>query len=327
MTKAATCIEVNDLNALGRHGLRRVAAAVGVFDGVHRGHLHLLAELMTMARDVHAEPVALTFHPHPREILHPREPIMLLVSREKKLALLHAAGIRAVVTLPFTRAFAALPPEEFLQSCLSAPQVTLSGLCVGSRWRFGADGAGDAATVDTYARCGHFAFRAVPELMLDDRVVSSTAIRRAVTGGLLEDAAAMLGRPYGIEGIVESGQQIAGSVLNCPTANIDVHHGIVPPAGVYAGYAVLGGKRQPAAIAIGAAPTFHHHLTDRPIIEVHILDFSGNLYGKSLEIEFVRYLREERCFATPEMLRAQIARDLAAIRQILAEFRERLKDL
>jgi riboflavin kinase/FMN adenylyltransferase len=320
MTKTTiSCIEVNDLNALGDHGLRRVAAAIGVFDGVHRGHRHLLAELMAMAGEVKAEPVVLTFHPHPREILHPHEPILMLVSREKKLELLHAAGIRAVVTLPFTRAFAALAPEDFLRSCLAAPRVTLVGLCVGSRWRFGADGAGDAATVDAYARHGHFAFRAVPEQMLNGQVVSSTAIRRAVTGGLLDDAATMLGRPYGIEGMVESGQQIAGPVLDCPTANLDVHHGIVPPAGVYAGYAVVAGQRQPAAIAIGAAPTFRHHRPDRPIIEVHILDFTGNLYGRRLEVEFVRHLREERCFSSPEMLRAQIIRDLAAIRRILAD--------
>jgi len=320
MAEGEVGIEVASLDDLARHGIRRAAVAAGVFDGVHRGHRHLLDALCRMAADSGAVPVALTFHPHPREILRPDEPVLLLVSRERKLRLLHEAGVQAVVTLPFTRAFAALSPHEFLDGCLAAPQVALAGLCVGSRWRFGANGSGDAALAEAYAREQGFLFQAVPELALEDgRVVSSSAIRRAITGGLLAEAAAMLGRPYAIEGTVEGGRQIAGPVLACPTANLGVRHGIVPPAGVYAGWGTIDGHRHAAVIAIGAAPTFRHLFADRPVVEVHLLDVVGNLYGKPLEVEFCRHLREERCFPSPEALRDQIVRDIAAARQALAE--------
>lgn len=319
MSALPTSIDISEIDTLAQHGIRRAAVAVGCFDGVHRGHQRLLTELHELARATRAEPVAVTFHPHPREIICPLEPVMLLVSREQKLALLHEAGIRAVVTLPFTRDFAALSPEEFLGRSLTAPHVVLAGLCVGRQWRFGAGGAGNRETVEAYAHHHHFVFRAVPELTLAGKVVSSTAIRRAIASGLLDEAREMLGRPYGIIGRVTAGQHIAGPILACPTANLVVHHGIIPPAGVYAGHAVLAdGRRLPAAIAIGAAPTFRHQLAERPVVEIHILDFTADLYGQLLAVEFFRYLREERCFSSPATLRAQIARDLAAVRHLLA---------
>jgi len=320
MSSASPCVEVDSIDALASHGFQRIAVAIGCFDGVHLGHRRLLAELVKMARATAAEPVVLTFHPHPREVLRPHEPVLLLASREQKLAQLVAAGVKAVVTLPFTREFAALDPVEFLSRGLAAPHLTLTGVCVGRRWRFGAGGVGDCATVDTFARTRGFAFRAVPELTMGGQVVSSTAIRRAIASGLLDDARVMLGRAYAVAGQVVRGQAIAGPVLACPTANLAIRQGILPPAGVYAGRASVAGQpRLPAAIAIGAAPTLRHQFGDRLMVEVHLLDFSGDLYGRELEVEFIRYLREERCFSSPELLRAQIARDLAAIRRLLAE--------
>jgi len=241
MEPVKNCINTSSVESLAQHGIRRVSVAIGVFDGVHLGHQLLLKELAKIAKETDSTPAALTFYPHPRQILNPSEPPLLIVSQEKKIQLINSFGIRTVITFPFTREFANDDAETFLQDCLFSPDVRLCGICVGRKWRFGAGGKGNIETLDKFAKKEKIRFSAVEELMMDGQPVSSTSIRRAVTGGLLETANKMLGRPYSLAGKVEHGENIATKVLDCPTANLSVTHGIIPPKGVYAGFAVCEG--------------------------------------------------------------------------------------
>ncbi len=312
--KKTETINAVSLEALANHGLKRIAIAIGVFDGVHLGHKLLLQRLITMSEKSDAAPVVLTFFPHPRKILFPEEPPLMLVSNDKKFALLSEQKIKAVVTLPFTEDFASLSAEEFLEDCLYAPDIEIAGICVGRKWRFGHGGEGDAETIHHYANIHNFEFDPVEELDLQGRTVSSTLIRRAVSGGLLDNASEMLGRNYSVSGIVSHGAFDGTSVLECPTANITVTDGIIPPNGVYAGRAVVGGKKYPAAISIGISPTFADKHRNSSDIEVHLLNFKGNLYGKKLDAEFIKYIREERCYSSPDELKKQIKKDLETVK-------------
>ncbi len=307
-------IEVTSLDALAAHGMQRVVIAAGVFDGVHLGHQLLLKEMLLLSQRKDAVPVAFTFFPHPRAVLCPEKAPALLYPPEKKRELLASYGVRAVVTVPFTRQFAALAPEDFIKDTLISSRVELCGICVGSDWHFGAGGKGSARELREFAENGHFAFRTVDELHLHGQLVSSTSIRRALAAGRLDEAAEMLGRRYTLSGTVKSGHHIASTRLDCPTANLIPDGGVLPPCGVYAVRAKHDGKWFPAAVNIGFSPTFDYGDVKAPRIEVHLLDFHGDLYGSALEIEFMRYLREERSFASPEALKVQIGHDIEQIR-------------
>ena len=306
-------IDVSSFDALGAHGLNKVAVAVGVFDGVHRGHQRLLASLKEAAGRLDAKPVVVTFHPHPRELLKPDAPPTLLFPPEIKTRFLHEYGAEAVVTIPFTREFAALSPPEFLYDCLSSSRVEMKALCVGANWRFGFGGAGDAAFLRERAAEGHFEFISVEELSFDNLAVSSTKIRRAISSGDLKTASLMLGRNYSLYGKVEHGHHIAGSVLNRPTANLKIRYGVLPPCGVYAGWAKSSGFKKAAAIAIGSSPTFKEQFGAETRVELHIIDYEGDLYGMDLEAELCSYIREERCFPGVESLKKQIGEDINAV--------------
>ncbi len=307
------------LDELADHGMLRIAAAVGVFDGVHLGHQKILSELTAMSARLGAQPVAVTFDPHPRQVLLPEKPLSLLQSPQAKISSLAAAGAKAVVTFPFTPAFARLPPREFLTSFLNPTRVKLMGVCVGSKWRFGAGGEGDEALLHQFAARHGFQYKAVEEVVLNGNIVSSTAIRRAVAGGDFDAAAAMLGRRYSVAGIVVHGARIAQKVLGCATANIAVEHAVFPPCGVYAGHVIHEGRRYKAVIPLGFAPTFHPEGKAALKFEAHLFDFSGDLYGAELEVEFSALVRPERKFPSIEALRAQVDIDLTDARRLLGQ--------
>jgi len=312
-----TVVTVNSLDALANYSIKKIAVAFGVFDGVHLGHRILIDRLKSMALKTDADPVVITFYPHPREILLPDEPPLLLVSRRKKIELLADLNVKAVVTLPFTPEFSELSAENFLDDCLFSPEVHITGICVGSQWRFGKNGQGSIETIKQYAKLHKFEAAPVDELELNGTRVSSTAIRRAVSNGMLLEAKAMLGRNYSVSGKVVSGQTFGSSLLQCPTANISITHGIIPPCGVYAGYAVCDNNRYAAAVSVGVSPTFANKNRRVSDIEVHLLDFEGDLYGKELETEFVEYIREERCYPSDLALKQQIEDDIKKIRALL----------
>lgn len=293
---------------------RRLALGIGVFDGVHRGHQLLLTSLCELAAAEGAAPVALTFDPHPRAVLRPQSPPVLLIGLAERIRLLTEYGAEAVLTARFTPEFAALAPEEFLDRLLAAP-AEIAGICVGKHWRFGAGGAGDTALLAARCAAAGQRFATVSELCLDGEIVSSSNIRRAISGGRLATAAAMLGRPYRLTGTVEAGFGAANRELHYPTANLRLEAGVLPPDGVYAARAILpDGSELPAAVNVGLSPTFQWEGGERRL-EVHLLDFAGDLYGGELGVELLDYLRPERAFGGAKELREQIGRDIVRIKQ------------
>ena len=290
-----------------------VALAIGVFDGVHRGHRKLLDQVIALAEQLDAVPVALTFDPHPRSVLSPSSPVVLLQDLNERIRLLHEAGMAMTAVADFTADFAATPPEDFLKLLFEEiPQ--LAAVVVGSNWHFGKNGSGNVKLLAEYARKHDFQLAPVEELILDGDVVSASRIRRLIAGGKLNDAEKLLGYRYAITGTVSNGYGIAGTKLNCPTANIEPSAGVLPPDGVYSGMVTADGVRYGAAVNIGVAPTYGRAADSRRRIEAHLLDFSGNLYGKHVHLELGEYLRSEQCFASEEALKKQIICDVEKIR-------------
>ena len=307
--------------ALAEHGVRDVVFAVGTFDGLHRGHLAVIRAMLDESRRLNATPAVLTFRPHPRAVLSPENPPPLLMSRERKLGILASLGVKAVVSLPFTREFAALSPEDFLTRCLISGSVRVRGVCAGSLWRFGARGAGDAAFLEKRANELGFVFRAVPEIRDENGIVSSTKIREALAAGDVAFAAHCLGRRPAVSGVVVGGYGVAGNTLHCATANLDVRCGMLPANGVYAAFAVVGDERFPAVVNIGVAPTFDSYGNGGQVrVEAHLLvDGAPDLYGREMALGFAARIRDERKFGSPEELAARIQEDIRLARAALAE--------
>ena len=284
---------------------------LGVFDGVHSGHRRIIAELCAMAQRCQALPVAVTFYPHPRSVLCPADPPQMLLPLEERCRLLREAGAALTGVIPFSAEFAAIPAEEFLDFLLNSGDFRLSGICVGSRWRFGRYGAGNRELIQRFASDNHIEFLPCQELVIKGETVSSSAIRRSTAAGYLDHARAMLGRPVRVFGRVQHGNNVAGTVLAAPTANIEVEYGVLPPDGVYSGRLKIGGKMYPAAVNIGFSPTFQ---VNRRRVEAHVLDFSSSLYGENLELELLHFIRSEKKFASAGELMAQIRSDVARVR-------------
>ena len=306
---------------LAEHGIRDVVFAVGTFDGLHRGHVAVVRAMLEESRRLNAAPAVLTFHPHPRAVLTPGNPPPLLMSRERKLSILASLGVRAVVSLPFTKEFALLSPDDFLSRCLLSGPVRVRGVCAGSMWRFGARGAGDIAFLKRRADELGFVCRAVPEVRDGHGIVSSTKIREALAAGDVALAARCLGRRPAVSGVVVSGYGVAGNTLHCATANLDVRCGMLPANGVYAAFAVVGNERFPAVVNIGVAPTFDSYGNGGQVrVEAHLLtDGAPDLYGKEMALGFAARIRGEHKFGSPEELAARIPEDIRLARAALNE--------
>ncbi len=296
----------------------RFVLGIGVFDGVHSGHRRIMEAAVRLAEENDAVPAALTFDPHPRAVLRPDEPPLLLQSLDERIRMLRAVGAEQVWVVRFSRELSLLPPEEFFDLITSISGVEVVGIAVGRQWRFGRGGSGDTALLERCCAERGLKLAAVPEVRMNGRVVSSSAIRQAISAGRLEEAAQLLGRPYRLVGVVEGGYQAASTKLACPTANLAFHAGVLPPDGVYAARAFVAKEPHPAVVNIGFAPTFGWENARRRV-EVHLLDFSGNLYGTQLGVEFLRHLREERTFADPSELKRQISCDLRQVREYYRE--------
>lgn len=289
----------------------RIVIAFGVFDGVHCGHQAILTALCEMARESNAWPVVFFFEPFPRAVLVPEQVPLPICTVATKLELLAAAGVGAAVQFPFTRATAALSPQNFLNQEVFSTLAEIKGFCVGDNWRFGCDNRGDGPLLTELAAAQGIVTRIVPAVYLQGGVVSSTRIRQLIGSGQLAEASVLLGRPYTLSGVVTGGQQLAGSRLACPTANIAVSLLQLPPYGVYAVRAWIGPERSCyAGIAyLGDAPSLRPAGQEAPILEVNLFDFSDNLYGCELEVELLGFLRPSRIFASAFELAAQICLD------------------
>lgn len=288
------------------------AATVGVFDGVHLGHFVVLRRVVERAVALGVRPAMVTFAGHPKEVLLGRAPATV-TSLEHRLLLFERAGIETALVLEFDAALRALTAEEFVRRVL-IEGLGLRELVFGFDSKFGRDRGGNPASLAPLARELGFGIVEVPPLRLGGRAVSSSAIREAVGLGDLRGAAAMLGRPVSVLGTVVRGDG-RGRTLGFPTANLDLHHELHPPAGVYAAFALLDGSLRPAVVNVGRKPTFGGN---EETVEAHLLDPCGDLYGRDLEIFFLERLRDEQSFPTPEALRTQIAIDAARARAVTA---------
>jgi len=287
--------------------------AIGVFDGVHLGHRSVLLRALTDARNGGAA-VAVTFDPHPVNILRPGHAPRLLTASGHKLSLIRALGIGAVLVIPFTSEFAATPPEEFVNQ-LHAACRPLREICVGHEWSFG---KGRAGNLEMLRRMGDrlgFDEVGVPAVQVDGEIVSSTAIRAAVEAGDLTRAARLLGRDYSILGTVAHGGRL-GRTLGFPTANLSAHNEQFPPNGVYAVTAQWRGRPLKGVVNLGIRPTIASAAGER-LLELHLFDFDQEIYGDDIEVTFRAYLRPERKFENLEALKTQIATDAALARSAL----------
>lgn len=295
---------------------RRVCLAIGVFDGVHRGHQKVLARALTTARKQAAAAVAVTFDPHPARVLQPHTAPPLLTSTSHKLRLLEAVGLDGCIVLVFDQRLAETPAEEFVaQLVRHAPG--LERVCVGPNFRFGRDREGDFTLLRRLGLRWGFVAEEIPAATLGSELISSTAIRQHVQAGRLETAAAMLGRCFSVLGTVVTGDQL-GRQLGYPTANIDPHNEVMPPTGVYAVFVDCAGHRYAGMANIGRRPTIAKEPRE-PRLEVHLFDFNEELYGQELEIFFVQRLRDERRFPSHDALRAQLQDDERAARAVLSQ--------
>jgi len=288
-----------------------VAVSVGVFDGVHLGHRQMLQELFADAAALGDIPIgAITFDRHPLATIAPERAPELLTTPDERLALFEEAGLDFAAVLTFDEAMRSLSPEGFVDTVL-ANGLGARLVVVGDGFRFGLNARGD---VDELRRLGdHFGFavRGVKLLETEAGPISSTLIRQALRAGDVAGVTALLGRRFARTGRVVAGDH-RGTEIGFPTANLDIRAGLVVPArGVYAAVAVLEGARIPAVVNIGVRPTFDGV---REVVEAHLLDFTADLYGRDLTLEFVDRLRPEERFGSVAELVEQIGEDVEAAR-------------
>jgi riboflavin kinase/FMN adenylyltransferase len=295
-------------------GLRAPAVTIGNFDGVHRGHRALVGETLARARAAGGEAVALTFDPHPARVLAPARVPAALTTLEQKAELLAELGLDVLAALPFTPEVAALSPEGFAGAVL-AGALGAREVIVGEEFRFGRGRSGDAATLARLGGALGFSVGAVPPVMDGGRPVSSSRVREALAEGDVAHAAALLARPHFVDGMVVEGDR-RGRTIGVPTANLDTDGAFLPARGVYAGRCRLpGGEVRLAVVNVGERPTFGGGAVT---IEAHLLDYSGDLYGKRLRLSFAARLRAEQRFGSAEELVAQIRRDVDRARALVA---------
>jgi len=293
---------------------RGAVIALGNFDGVHRGHQSLLAEVKKVADERRARSAVMAFEPHPREYFHPDKPHFRLTSLDQKLQLLEAFGIGMTVVLPFDRLLAALSAEDFVE------RVLVSGLGVGHvvigyDFYFGKGRCGNAAFMrDAGSRFG-FGISVVPPVAEEGEVFSSSGIRSALAQGDVRGAANALGYWWRIAGKVVGGAQI-GTGIGFPTANVPMLRGSALAHGIYAVRVLIGKKTLLGAGYLGTRPTFDN---GKPVFEVFLFDFTGDLYDKNIEIELVGFIRPDRKFDSVAELTAQMAEDCDSARRILAD--------
>jgi riboflavin kinase/FMN adenylyltransferase len=285
------------------------AVSVGNFDGVHRGHRELVAVTVSEARKVSGPAVAVTFDPPPLALLYPAAAKPPLTTPDDRAELLLAAGVDRVVTLRTDPGLLALSPDAFYEDVIHGlfrAKVVVEGF----NFRFGRGRAGDTNTLRQLCREHGAGFVEVRPLLDSAEAVSSSRVRLALLTGDVSAAAGLLGRTYAVRGVVESGAK-RGRTIGFPTANLGRVRTLLPKDGVYAVRAGVGGVVYPAAANVGPNPTFGE---DAKKVEVHLLDFTGDLYGSVLRVEFVRRLRDTRPFAGVAELVEQLNRDVAETR-------------
>lgn len=286
--------------------------SIGNFDGVHRGHQQIMATLVRQARAQDVPAVALTFDPHPITLLRPADVPPSLSSLDRKVELLARCGVDCVIAYPTDHALLNLSPDEFFDRIVRT-ELRAKGLVEGPNFFFGHDRAGDVKTLRVQCEAAGLTLDVVEPLAIEGRLVSSSIVRSLVAEGRLGEAVELLGHPYRIRGRVSRGAG-RGATLGFPTANLAGMETLIPEEGAYAGVAQCGQQRRPAAIHIGPNPTFREM---RSKIEVHLIDYSGDLYGQSLDVDILKRLRGVTAFEDVGDLQNQLEQDVKAVRALV----------
>jgi len=297
----------------------RTIVTIGAYDGVHVGHQAVIDQVRAIAAEAGARSVVLTFDRHPATIVRPESAPPLLTNNDQRLELLAKTGIDATVVLSFDEHQSHETPESFIERVL-VEALSVRTIVVGQDFHFGRDRRGNVDLLEKVGRANDFDVRPiglVPRIDGVDEPISSTAIRRALAGGDVTRASSMLGRMHEVRGTVVMGDQ-RGRLLGFPTANVAVPKATCVPAdGVYAGwYERPSGETHPCAINIGRRPTFYEH-ADASLLEAHLIDFNGDLYGEVADVRFAHFLRSERKFDGVEAIVVQLTVDVQHARDLL----------
>jgi riboflavin kinase/FMN adenylyltransferase len=296
--------------------LQGAVVAIGNFDGVHRGHRAVIGAAQKRAAELGMPAAALTFSPHPRTFLRPQESLFALSDERSKMRLLAATGLAGAIVFTFDAAFAATPAEDFIEKVLVG-QLKISGAAIGFDFHFGKNRTGSPQfLVEQGARFG-FSVDIVPPLQDEGRPVSSGAIRTALAQGKVVEAAELLGAAWFVAGEVIHGAK-RGRDLGFPTANIRLDPSCGLKHGIYAVRMQVEGERHDGVASFGRRPMFDN---GAPLLEVFLLDFNGDLYGKQAEVAFLGWLRNEQTFDSVETLKTQMQADVAQAREVLARSR------
>lgn len=289
---------------------RPTVLTLGVFDGLHIGHQRIMQTVVDRAKSVNAEPTAITFDPHPRAVLHPETAPPLLQTLDQRLANLEHLGIEQTIVIAFDADFAAQPAEIFLREVI-AERLQAREVYLGEGFAFGRGRGGNIALLRSMANELGFVADEVEEVTLRGRRVSSSAIRALLREGRTNLARRMLGRPYGVEGVIIRGDR-RGHTIGFPTANLKPQNRVIPKFGVYATATLIDGVWKKSITNIGVRPTFESE--SDPSIETYVFDFDGDLYGDVLRVRFLHRIRDERKFNGIDELKAQIQRDTETAR-------------
>lgn len=288
--------------------------AIGVFDGVHLGHQAVVSTSAKHAQAAGGTPVVVTFDPHPAKVLRPHDAPHLLTATQHKIVLIRDLGVQHLLLLKFDKDLASTAPENFIDQ-LVAHARPLREICVGHEWSFGKDRRGNLDLLKKLGARFNFDVIGIPPVTVNGEVVSSTAIRKAIERGDFTKAAQMLGRDYTILGTVTGGDNL-GKKIGFPTANLSAHSEQFPPNGVYLAEARFDGAMHYGVVNLGYRPTVHTDKSNR-VLEIHLLDFDRDVYGRDIEVRFVRYLRPEQKFANLDALARQIELDVKQARGLL----------
>jgi len=304
------------------HSLRHIkiptcgsCVTVGVFDGVHSGHKKIISRVVAAACVSGTKSIVITFDPHPAKVLNPKSKTPSLISLGHRIRLIESLGVDILVIVKFTKTFSDISAEEFVKNVL-VEKLRMRQIFVGENFYFGKDAAAGVAALKKLSRRFKFKVITISPIKVAGHIVSSSLIRRMITCGDLHDAAKLLARPVSVLGTIVKGYGLA-TELGFPTANINPHHEVVPPCGVYAVMAHLDGRSYRGVLNIGLRPTFYSSRDEEPTIEVHLFGFKGDLYGKDIEVEFVEKIRDERKFASKEALIKRIRADAVLAQKIL----------
>jgi len=286
--------------------------ALGNFDGLHRGHMKIIDRVRRRAGERGGTPAAMTFDPHPSRVLRPDKAPPLLMTTEQKLEALGKAGMQGVAVLRFTHELSVWEPEQFVRTVL-VEWLHVAEVWVGANFLFGHDRAGTFSVLRSLGARYGFRAEKIDPVRYKDFVVSSTRIRRLVSEGRVDEAAALLGHHFFVDGTVARGAR-RGREIGFPTANICTENELLPPSGVYATLMTIDGVVHPSITNVGFRPTFGD--VDRVTVETHVFDFSRDLYDARLRLSFVQRLRDERAFPDVDALRAQIEADCRSAQRL-----------